>query len=139
MGEGERRPSRIGFRVLSGRRWRSVPQSICPGWPESTIPLYTSFTIDELSLSPPRQKDLALAFLGARNGSTICRMSEQKFVTDLRQENPASKPSFYGASPMSGHLNRSAVAAPRAICNEIRPCKGMEMHFKSFAWQVQSQ
>ncbi len=60
------------------------------------IPLYTAFTIDELSI--PRLKDLARRHpRRAAVGATICRTpTNKKFVADYKAKYKSS-PSFYGA------------------------------------------
>jgi branched-chain amino acid transport system substrate-binding protein len=74
------------------------------------IPLYTAFTIDELSL--PRQKDLALSVPGAQEWvNDLPNEANKKFVADFKTKYKSS-PSFYGAQSYDavGLLN-SAVAA----------------------------
>jgi branched-chain amino acid transport system substrate-binding protein len=74
------------------------------------IPLYTAFTIDELSL--PRQKDLALGVPGAQEWvNDLPNEANKKFVADFKTKYKSS-PSFYGAQSYDavGLLN-SAVAA----------------------------
>ena len=62
------------------------------------IPLYTAFTIDELTL--PRQKDLALGVPGAQQWvNDLPNDANKKFVADLRQE-IQRYPSFYGAQSL---------------------------------------
>ena len=59
------------------------------------IPLYTAFTIDELSL--PRQKDLALGVPGAQQWvNDLPNDENKKFVADYKAKFKSS-PSFYGA------------------------------------------
>jgi branched-chain amino acid transport system substrate-binding protein len=74
------------------------------------IPLYTAFTIDELSL--PRQKDLALGVPGAQQWvNDLPNEANKKFVADFKTKYKSS-PSFYGAQTYDavGLLN-SAVTA----------------------------
>ena len=60
------------------------------------IPLYTAFTIDELSL--PLQKDLALGVPGAQEWvNDLPNAANKKFVADYEKKYPGKKPSFYGA------------------------------------------
>ena len=60
------------------------------------IPLYTAFTIDELSL--PLQKDLALGVPGAQEWvNDLPNEANKKFVADYIKKYPGKKPSFYGA------------------------------------------
>ena len=59
------------------------------------IPLYTAFTIDELSL--PRLKDLAVGIPGAQQWvNDLPNAENKKFVTDYKAKYKSS-PSFYGA------------------------------------------
>jgi len=62
---------------------------------KSQIPLYTAFTIDELSL--PRMKDLAVGIPGAQQWvNDLPNEANKKFVADYKAKYKAS-PSFYGA------------------------------------------
>jgi branched-chain amino acid transport system substrate-binding protein len=74
------------------------------------IPLYTAFTIDDLSL--PRLKDLAIGVPGAQNWvNDMTNPANQKFVTDYRAKYHSS-PSFYGADTYDAvALINSAVTA----------------------------
>jgi branched-chain amino acid transport system substrate-binding protein len=74
------------------------------------IPLYTAFTIDELSL--PLQKDLALGVPGAQHWvNDLPNDANKKFVSDY-QAKYKSSPVFYGAQTYdSANLIASAVNA----------------------------
>src|SRR4051812_6065427 len=74
------------------------------------IPLYTAFTIDELSL--PRQKDLALGVPGAQEWvNDLPNEANKKFVADYKTKYKSS-PSFYGAQTYDAvGLIDSAVTA----------------------------
>jgi branched-chain amino acid transport system substrate-binding protein len=74
------------------------------------IPLYTAFTIDELSL--PRQKDLALGVPGAQEWvNDLPNEANKKFVADYKTKYKSS-PSFYGAQSYDAvGLINSAVDA----------------------------
>jgi branched-chain amino acid transport system substrate-binding protein len=74
------------------------------------IPLYTAFTIDELSL--PRQKDLALGIPGAQEWvNDLPNPVNKKFVADFKAKYKTS-PSFYGAQTYdAAALINSAVTA----------------------------
>jgi branched-chain amino acid transport system substrate-binding protein len=74
------------------------------------IPLYTAFTIDELSL--PLQKDLALGVPGAQEWvNDLPFDSNKKFVADFRTKYKSS-PSFYAAQSYdAAQLINSAVVA----------------------------
>jgi branched-chain amino acid transport system substrate-binding protein len=66
---------------------------------KAQMPLYTAFTIDELSL--PLQKDNALGVPGA-----------QRFVADYRKKYPGLSPTYYGAQAYdAAQLINSAVVA----------------------------
>ena len=74
------------------------------------IPLYTAFTIDELSL--PRQKDLALGVPGAQQWvNDLPNDANKKFVADYKAKFKSS-PSFYGAQTYDavGLINSAVVA-----------------------------
>jgi branched-chain amino acid transport system substrate-binding protein len=77
------------------------------------IPLYTAFTIDELSL--PLQKDLALGVPGAQEWvNDLPNAANKKFVADFEKKYPGKKPSFYGAQSYdAANLINSAVVATK--------------------------
>lgn len=77
---------------------------------KGTIPLYTAFTIDELSL--PRQGDLALGVPGAQEWvNDLPYDANKKFVADFKTKYN-SYPSFYGAQSYdAANLINSAVVA----------------------------
>ena len=77
---------------------------------KSQIPLYTAFTIDELSLS--RMKDLAVGIPGAQQWvNDLPNEANKKFVADYKAKYKAS-PSFYGAQTYDAlALLESAVVA----------------------------
>src|ERR1700682_1722845 len=77
------------------------------------IPLYTVFTIDELSL--PRQGELALGVPGAQEWvNDLPNDANKKFVTDYRTKYPGLSPSFYGAQTYdAANLINSAVVATK--------------------------
>lgn len=74
------------------------------------IPLYTAFTIDELSL--PRQKEMALGVPGAQQWVNDLPFEQnKKFVADFKAKYKSS-PSFYGAQSYdAAMLINSAVVA----------------------------
>ncbi len=77
---------------------------------KGTIPLYTAFTIDELSL--PRQKELALGVPGAQEWvNDLPNETNKKYVADYRAKYK-SRPSFYGAQSYDavGLINSAVVA-----------------------------
>jgi branched-chain amino acid transport system substrate-binding protein len=75
------------------------------------IPLYTAFTIDELSL--PRQKDLALGVPGAQQWvNDLPNEANKKYVADYIKKYNGARPSFYGAQSYDAvNLINSAVVA----------------------------
>src|SRR5471030_2967499 len=79
---------------------------------KGTIPLYTAFTIDELSL--PLMKELALGVPGAQEWvNDLPNEANKKFVGDFKAKYKTS-PSFYGAQSYdAANLINSAVVATR--------------------------
>jgi branched-chain amino acid transport system substrate-binding protein len=75
------------------------------------IPLYTAFTIDELSL--PRQKDLALGVPGAQQWvNDLPNETNKKYVADYIKKYNGARPAFYGAQSYdAASLVNSAVVA----------------------------
>jgi len=75
------------------------------------VPLYTSFTIDELSL--PLQKELALGVPGAQEWvNDLPNEQNKRFVEDYHKKYPGLRPSFYGAQSYdAAQLINSAVVA----------------------------
>jgi branched-chain amino acid transport system substrate-binding protein len=78
---------------------------------KSQMPLYTAFTIDELSL--PLQKDNALGVPGAQQWVNDLPNEENKrFVADYRKKYTGLRPTFYGAQSYdAAQLINSAVVA----------------------------
>jgi branched-chain amino acid transport system substrate-binding protein len=97
------------------------------------IPLYTAFTIDELSL--PLQKDLALGVPGAQEWvNDLPNATNKKFVADFEKKYPGKKPSFYGAQSYdAANLINSAVVATKGnLSDKAAVQKAMEKaDFKS--------
>lgn len=97
------------------------------------IPLYTAFTIDELSL--PLQKDLALGVPGAQEWvNDLPNAENKKFVADYLKKYPGHRPSFYGAQSYdAANLIASAVAAVKGnVSDKAAVQKAMEKaDFKS--------
>jgi branched-chain amino acid transport system substrate-binding protein len=97
------------------------------------IPLYTAFTIDELSL--PLQKDLALGVPGAQEWvHDLPNAANKKFVADFIKKYPGKKPSFYGAQSYdAAYLIESAVVATKGnLSDKAAVQKAMEKaNFKS--------
>jgi branched-chain amino acid transport system substrate-binding protein len=97
------------------------------------IPLYTAFTIDELSL--PLQKDLALGVPGAQEWvNDLPNDANKKFVADFEKKYPGKKPSFYGAQSYdAANLINSAVVATKGnLSDKAAVQKALEKaNFKS--------
>ena len=97
------------------------------------IPLYTVFTIDELSL--PRQGELALGVPGAQEWvNDLPGDANKKFVTDYRTKYPGLSPSFCGAQTYdAANLINSAVVATKGNLSDKEALrKAMEKaNFKS--------
>jgi branched-chain amino acid transport system substrate-binding protein len=75
------------------------------------MPLYTAFTIDELSL--PLQKENALGVPGAQEWvNDLPNEQNKKFVADYRKKYPNLRPTYYGAQAYdAAQLINSAVVA----------------------------
>ena len=75
------------------------------------MPLYTAFTVDELSL--PLQKDNALGVPGAQQWvNDLPNDQNKKFVEDYRKKYPGLRPTYYGAQAYdAAQLVNSAVVA----------------------------
>jgi branched-chain amino acid transport system substrate-binding protein len=78
---------------------------------KQTMPLYTAFTIDELSL--PLQKENALGIPGAQEWvHDLPNEQNKRFVADYRSKNPGKRPTYYGAQSYdAAQLINSAVVA----------------------------
>jgi len=96
------------------------------------IPLYTAFTVDDLSL--PRLKDLAVGIPGAQEWvNDLPNPTNQKFVADYRVKYNAS-PSFYGAQTYDavGLIDSAVTAVKGDLSNKEGMRKEMEKaNFKS--------
>jgi branched-chain amino acid transport system substrate-binding protein len=75
------------------------------------MPLYTAFTVDELSL--PLQKENALGIPGAQEWvNDLPNEQNKKFVADYRTKYPGLRPTYYGAQAYdAAQLINSAVVA----------------------------
>ena len=75
------------------------------------IPLYTAFTVDEITL--PLQKENALGIPGAQEWvNDLPNEENKKFVADYRKKHPDLRPSFYDAQSYdAAQLIASAVEA----------------------------
>src|ERR1700738_4112439 len=78
---------------------------------KAQIPLYTAFTVDELSL--PLQKENALGVPGAQEWvNDLPNDQNKKFVADYRKKYPNLRPTYYGAQAYeAAQLINSAVVA----------------------------
>jgi branched-chain amino acid transport system substrate-binding protein len=97
------------------------------------IPLYTAFTIDELSL--PLQKDLALGVPGAQEWvNDLPNDANKKYVADYRKKHPGLRPSFYGAQTYDAAMliNSAVVALKGNLSDKTAVQKALEKaDFKS--------
>ena len=75
------------------------------------MPLYTAFTVDELSL--PLQKENAIGVPGAQEWvNDLPNEQNKKFVADYRKKYPNLRPTYYGAQAYdAAQLINSAVVA----------------------------
>src|SRR5512135_178229 len=90
------------------------------------IPLYTAFTIDDLSL--PRLKDLAVGIPGAQEWvNDLPNPTNQKYVADYKAKYNAS-PSFYGAQTYDavGLIDSAVTAVKGDLSNKEGMRKEME-------------
>jgi branched-chain amino acid transport system substrate-binding protein len=90
------------------------------------IPLYTAFTIDDLSL--PRLKDLAVGVPGAQEWvADMANPTNQKYVADYKAKYSAS-PSFYGAQTYdaAGLIDSAITAVKGDLTNKEGMRKEME-------------
>jgi branched-chain amino acid transport system substrate-binding protein len=96
------------------------------------IPLYTAFTIDDLSL--PRLKDLAVGIPGAQEWvNDLPNPTNRKYVADYKAKYNAS-PSFYGAQTYDavGLIDSAVTAVKGDLTNKEGMRKEMEKaNFKS--------
>jgi branched-chain amino acid transport system substrate-binding protein len=78
---------------------------------KAQMPLYTAFTVDELSL--PLQKENALGVPGAQEWvNDLPNEQNKKFVADYRKKYPGLRPTYYGAQAYdAAQLINSAVVA----------------------------
>ena len=78
---------------------------------KAQLPLYTAFTIDELSL--PLQKDNAIGVPGAQEWvNDLPNAENKKFVEDYRKKYTGLRPTYYGAQAYdAAQLINSAVVA----------------------------
>jgi branched-chain amino acid transport system substrate-binding protein len=100
---------------------------------KGNIPLFTAYTIDELSL--PLQKELALGVPGTQEWvNDLPNEANKKFVADYIKKYPGHKPSFYGAQSYDAvNLINSAVVATKGNLSDKEAVKkAMEKaNFKS--------
>jgi branched-chain amino acid transport system substrate-binding protein len=88
-----------------------------------TLPLYTSFTVDEISL--PAVKDAALGIYETRYWSPdLKNPANDKFVTDYKKKY-GKLPVFYGTQSYDGIL--LIDSAVRAVKGNVKDVKGMVM------------
>jgi branched-chain amino acid transport system substrate-binding protein len=96
------------------------------------IPLYTAFTIDDLSL--PRLKELAVGIPGAQQWvNDLANETNKRFVADYKAKYKSS-PSFYGAQTYDavGLINSAVVAVKGNLADKEGMRKAVEKaDFKS--------
>ena len=91
------------------------------------IPLYTAFTIDEITL--PRQKDFALGIPGAQEWVNDLPNEQNKpFVSDYRKKHPGLSPTFYGAQTYDAAMlvNSTVIATKGDLSDKGAVRKAME-------------
>src|ERR1700758_3542227 len=95
-------PGAAGVKVLNQDAQTGLKQQ---------MPLYTAFTVDELSL--PLQKDNAIGIPGAQEWvNDLPNEQNKKFVEDYRKKYPNLRPTYYGAQAYdAAQLVNSAVVA----------------------------
>jgi branched-chain amino acid transport system substrate-binding protein len=97
------------------------------------IPLYTAFTVDELSL--PLQKENAIGIPGAQEWvNDLPNEQNKKFVADYRSKYPGLRPTYYGAQSYdAAQLINSAVVAVKGDTSKKDAMKAemQKANFKS--------
>jgi branched-chain amino acid transport system substrate-binding protein len=100
---------------------------------KGTVPLYTAFTIDELSL--PLQKENAIGVPGAQQWvNDLPNEQNKKFVADYRKKYTGLRPTFYGAQSYDAAqlINSAVVATKGNLSDKVAVQKAMEKaDFKS--------
>ncbi|HZL62979.1 MAG TPA: ABC transporter substrate-binding protein [Pseudolabrys sp.] len=142
-------PSQLDFSAELSKAKAANPESIFVFYPgkagvqflsqyaqaglKGKIPLYTAYTIDELSL--PLQKELALGVPGTQEWvNDLPNEANKKFVADYIKKYPGHRPSFYGAQSYDAvNLINSAVVATKGnLADKEAVKKAMEKaDFKS--------
>jgi branched-chain amino acid transport system substrate-binding protein len=132
-------PSQLDFSAELSKAKAANPESIFVFYPgkagvqflsqyaqaglKGKIPLFTAYTIDELSL--PLQKELALGVPGAQEWvNDLPNDANKKFVADYIKKYPGHKPSFYGAQSYDAvNLINSAVVATKGNLSDKEAVK----------------
>ncbi|MCW5688564.1 MAG: ABC transporter substrate-binding protein [Pseudolabrys sp.] len=100
---------------------------------KGSVPLYTAFTIDELSL--PLQKDNAIGVPGAQEWvNDLPNEQNKKFVADYRKKYTGLRPTYYGAQAYDAAqlINSAIVATKGNLSDKAAVQKAMEKaDFKS--------
>src|SRR6476620_6527558 len=100
---------------------------------KSQMPLYTAFTVAELSL--PLQKENALGVPGAQQWvNDLPNAENKKFVEDYRKKYTGLRPTFYGAQSYdAANLINSAVVAVKGDTSKKDEMKAemQKVNFKS--------
>ncbi|MCW5691771.1 MAG: ABC transporter substrate-binding protein [Pseudolabrys sp.] len=100
---------------------------------KGSVPLYTAFTIDELSL--PLQKDNAIGVPGAQEWvNDLPNEQNKKFVADYRKKYTGLRPTYYGAQAYDAAqlINSAVIATKGNLSDKAAVQKAMEKaDFKS--------
>jgi branched-chain amino acid transport system substrate-binding protein len=100
---------------------------------KSTMPLYTAFTVDELSL--PLQKENALGVPGAQEWvNDLPNEQNKRFVADYRKKYTGLRPTYYGAQAYdAAQLINSAVVAVKGDTSkkDVMKAEMEKANFKS--------
>ncbi len=127
----EAKPDAIFAFYPGGAGVQFVTQYVQSGL-KGQIPLYTAFTVDDLSL--PRLKDLAIGIPGAQEWvNDLPNDANKKFVTDYKAKYNSS-PSFYGAQTYDavGLIDSAITAVKGDLTNKEGMRKEMQKaDFKS--------
>ena len=136
-------PDQLDFSVELAKARGSKPDAIFAFYPGASgaqfliqylqsglkgqIPLYTAFTIDEITL--PRQKDAAVGIPGAQEWvNDLANEQNKRFVSDYRKKHPGLSPTFYGAQTYDAAMliNSAVVATKGNLSDKKAVRKAME-------------
>jgi hypothetical protein len=136
-------PDQLDFSVELAKARGSKPDAIFAFYPGASgaqfliqylqsglkdqIPLYTAFTIDEITL--PRQKEAAVGIPGAQEWvNDLPNEQNKRFVADYRKKHPGLPPTFYGAQTYDAAMliNAAVVATKGDLSDKEAVRKAME-------------